>query len=177
MKELWLQSRRWITRTHVEPTQAGQQRVYLEWIHSHRVQTQAKLCGFKVVYKGEITRRKKGNHYHKSQLVAAFRVGGIDGLGRSWWEVLGATRMLILVWCSCFMLQIHGSVAKNTPTVQETLEMRIWSLDQEGPLEEKMATHSSILAWKNPMGKGAWQVTAQRVTKSWTQLCAHTHLL
>ena len=75
------------------------------------------------------------------------------------------------------MLQINGSVAENTPTVQETQEMRIWSLDQEDPLEEEMATHSSILAWKNPMGKGAWQVTAQRVTKSWTQLCVHTHLL
>ena len=35
-------------------------------------------------------------------------------------------------------------------------------------LEEEMATHSSILAWKNPMNKGAWQATVHRVTKSWT---------
>ena len=28
--------------------------------------------------------------------------------------------------------------------------MRVQSLGQEGPLEEKMATHSSILAWKTP---------------------------
>ena len=27
----------------------------------------------------------------------------------------------------------------------------------EDPLEGEMATHSSILAWKNPMDRGAWQ--------------------
>ena len=34
---------------------------------------------------------------------------------------------------------------KNLPAVQET---RVRSLGQEDPLEKKMATHSSILAWK-----------------------------
>ena len=29
----------------------------------------------------------------------------------------------------------------------------------EDPLEEGMATHSSVLAWKNPMVRGAWQAT------------------
>jgi len=33
-----------------------------------------------------------------------------------------------------------------------------------------MATHSSILAWKNPMDRGAWWATVQRVAKNWTQL-------
>ena len=36
----------------------------------------------------------------------------------------------------------------------------------EDPLEEGMATHSSVLAWKNPMVRGAWQATVHRVTKS-----------
>ena len=35
------------------------------------------------------------------------------------------------------------------------------------PLEEEMATHSSILAWKIPMDRGAWQTTVHRVPKSW----------
>ena len=39
---------------------------------------------------------------------------------------------------------------KNLPKVQETQEMWLWSLGQEDPLEEEMATHSSILAWKIP---------------------------
>ena len=29
-------------------------------------------------------------------------------------------------------------------------EMQVWSLGQEYPLEEEMATHSSILAWEIP---------------------------
>ena len=32
-------------------------------------------------------------------------------------------------------------------------------------LKEEMATHSSIFAWKNPMGRGAWQTTVHRVSK------------
>ena len=31
-----------------------------------------------------------------------------------------------------------------------------------------MATHSSILAWRIPMDKGAWPATVHGVTKSWT---------
>ena len=34
--------------------------------------------------------------------------------------------------------------------MQETQEMRVLSLGQEDPLEEEMATYSSILAWKVP---------------------------
>ena len=34
--------------------------------------------------------------------------------------------------------------------MQETQETRIPSLGQEDPLEEEMATHSSILAWEIP---------------------------
>ena len=39
---------------------------------------------------------------------------------------------------------------KNLPTMQETQEMWVRSLGQQNPLEEEMATHSSILAWKIP---------------------------
>jgi len=52
---------------------------------------------------------------------------------------------------------------------KETQEMRVWSLGQEDPLEEKMTTHSSILAWKNPMDRGTWQATGHVVTKSQTR--------
>ena len=37
---------------------------------------------------------------------------------------------------------------KNLPAVQETQEMGVRSLGQEDPLEEGMATHASILAWR-----------------------------
>ena len=59
---------------------------------------------------------------------------------------------------------------KNLPAVQETQEKQVGSLCQEDPLEEGMATHSSILAWENPMDRGAWWVTVHEVAKSQTQL-------
>ena len=41
------------------------------------------------------------------------------------------------------------------PAMQETW---VQSLGWEDPLEEGMATHSNILAWRMPMDRGAWQV-------------------
>ena len=38
-------------------------------------------------------------------------------------------------------------------------------MGQEDSLEEEMAIHSSIFAWKNPMDRGAWQGTVQGVAK------------
>ena len=39
------------------------------------------------------------------------------------------------------------------------------SLGEEDPLEEGMATHSSILAWKNSMDRGAWWATVHEVAE------------
>ena len=49
-------------------------------------------------------------------------------------------------------------------------ETQVQSLGQEDPLEEEMATHSSILAWENPISRGAWQATVHGVAKSGIQL-------
>ena len=40
----------------------------------------------------------------------------------------------------------------------------------EDPLEEDMATHSSILAWRIPMDRGAWQAIVFRVAKNQIRL-------
>ena len=58
-------------------------------------------------------------------------------------------------------------MVKNLPAMQET---RVQSLDQEDPLEEDMATHSSIPAWRIPMDRGAWWATVHGIAKSWTKL-------
>ena len=47
-------------------------------------------------------------------------------------------------------------------------ETWVQSLDWEDPLEEGMATHSSILAWRVPMDRGAWQATVHGFTPSQT---------
>ena len=49
-------------------------------------------------------------------------------------------------------------------------ESWVRSLGWEDPLEEGMATPSSILAWRIPMDRGAWRVTVQEATKNQTQL-------
>ena len=41
-------------------------------------------------------------------------------------------------------------MVKNPPVMQKMKEMWVQSLGQEHPLEEGMATHSSILAWEIP---------------------------
>ena len=43
-----------------------------------------------------------------------------------------------------------GSAVKNLPAMQEPQETRVRSFGQEDPLEEGMAAHSSILAWRIP---------------------------
>ena len=55
------------------------------------------------------------------------------------------------------------------------------SQGQENPLEKGMVIHSSTLAWRIPLDRGAWQTTVHGVTKSRTRLsdysiidfCAH----
>ena len=53
-------------------------------------------------------------------------------------------------------------MVKNLPAMQET---QLQSLGQKDPLEKEMATHSSILAWENPMDRGAWWATLHGVVK------------
>ena len=49
---------------------------------------------------------------------------------------------------------LSDTVVKNLPAMQETQETWVQSLGGEDPLEEEMATHSSILAWKIPWTEG-----------------------
>ena len=83
--------------------------------------------------------------------------GSIPGLRRSPEEGIGYP--LQYSWASL--------VGQNPPARQKTW---VWSLGWEDPLEEGMATHSSILPWRISMDRGAWWPTAHGVTKSWTWL-------
>ena len=49
---------------------------------------------------------------------------------------------------------------KNLPAMQETQEVQIQSLGWKDPLEKEMDTHSSVLAWRIPMDRGAWKAAA-----------------
>ena len=60
-----------------------------------------------------------------------------------------------------------AQMVKDPPAMQETW---VQSLGWEDPLEEGMATHSSILAWRIPMDRGACWATVHGVAKHRTPL-------
>ena len=75
---------------------------------------------------------------------------------------------------------LGDSVVKNPSAPQEPQEMQVRPLCREDPLEEGLATHSSILAWRISMDSGAWQATVYGVIENWTQLkrlSTHTQCL
>ena len=60
-----------------------------------------------------------------------------------------------------------AQMVKNPPAIWK---IQVQSLGREDPLEKGMATHSSILAWRILMDRGAWWATVHGVAKSWTRL-------
>ena len=72
--------------------------------------------------------------------------------------------------CSDYYAHVFSLVAqtvKNLPAMRETW---VWSLGWEDPLEEGMATYSSILVWRIPMDRGVWWATVHVVAKNLTPL-------
>ena len=61
-----------------------------------------------------------------------------------------------------------SSEVKNPPANTGETGDVIPFLGGEVPLEKEMATHSSILDWKNPMDRGAWRAAVHVVTESQT---------
>ena len=84
--------------------------------------------------------------------------GSVPGLGRSTGEGIGYP--LQYSWAS-----LVAQLVNNPPAMQET---PVQLLGQEDPLEESMATHSSVLAWRSSMDRGTWGATVHGVAKSWT---------
>ena len=107
----------------------------------------------KIVYKGF-----PGSSAGKESTCNAGAPSSICGLGRSPRKGIGYP--LQHSWASWV-----AQLVKNLPSMQETW---VRALGWENPLEEGMATHSSILAWRIPMDRGAWWATVHEVAKSWT---------
>ena len=68
-----------------------------------------------------------------------------------------------------------AQLVKNLHAMKET---PVQFLGWEDPLEESMATDSSILAWRIPLDRGAWLATVCGVAKSQTeQLSIEQHIV
>ena len=99
--------------------------------------------------------------------LISFRIDWFDLL-----EVQGTLKNLLQqhssktsnLWHSAFFIRasLIAQLVKNLPAMQKTW---IRSLGLEDPLEEDMATHSSILAWRIPMDRGTWRATVHGVVK------------
>ena len=98
-----------------------------------------------------------GSSAGKESACNAGEPGSIPGLGRSSGERISFPPQFS--WVS-----LLAHTEKSTPAMQETW---LQSLGWEASLEEGMATHSSILAWRIPLDRGAWQATVHGVAKSW----------
>ena len=61
-------------------------------------------------------------------------------------------------------------MAQTVKSLSVMWETWVQSLSWEDPLEERLATHSGILAWRIPMDREAWWATVLGVTKSQTRL-------
>ena len=68
-------------------------------------------------------------------------------------------------------------MVKNLPAMQETWVLSGFCPGWEDPLETEMATHSNILAWKNPMDRRAWRATVHGATESDTTERTHAETL
>ena len=82
----------------------------------------------------------------------------------NWTELIDCMLNVCSFCCWAFLVALS---VKNPPAMQETW---VLSLGWDDPLEEEMATHSSILAWRISTDRGAWWATIHGVTKSQTQL-------
>ena len=70
-------------------------------------------------------------------------------------------RLAALYWASQVELMVENLPANSGDRGDTSLIP-----GQETPLEEAMATHSRILAWRIPMDKGAWRATGHGITES-----------
>ena len=102
----------------------------------------------------EITYLKATRDFH----VAKSRVPILSPSFSACWK-------LLLLLRSFPILVSSDSVVKNRPALQET---QVLSLDQEDPLDEEMATGSSILAWRIPWTEEPGGATVHGISKSRT---------
>ena len=78
----------------------------------------------------------------------------------------------MFIYIDMYIKGFPGGASGEEPTCQHRRLKETWarSLGQENPLEESMATHSTILAWRIPWTEehDRWQATVHRVTKRQT---------
>ena len=100
------------------------------------------------------------------------------------WTVLLYKQEGLLPWALHFRRPSHHKWAspvaqwvKKPPTTYNArdMEMQLWSLGWEDPLEEENGSPLQYSCLENPMDREAWQAAVHGVGKSWTQLSNLAH--
>ena len=134
-----------------------EKRVHNTWFHVHKALQIGKLTYSDTVVAWE---KVGGSSAGKGSALNAGHPGSIPGSGRSNGEGNGNP-------CQYSWASLVAQTVKNPPVMWEIC---VWSPGWGDPLEEGMTTHSSILAWRIPMDRGAWLATVHGVAQSWTWL-------
>ena len=121
-------------------------KVYKHWICIGRTDAEAEAPMLRSIWFEELTHWERSRCWER---LMAEGEGGNRGWG-GWMASLTQKSSLI------------AESVKNMPAMQET---RVQLLGWKDPLEKEMATHSSILAWRIPWTRGAWQATIHRIER------------
>ena len=124
-------------------------------------------CSFSFGYLLHVV-KQKGFPCSSAGKESTNNAGSIPGSGSSPGEGLGYP--LQYSWAS-----LVAEMVKNLPAMLETW---VRSLGWEDPLEEGMATHSSILAWRIPWTEepcGLLSMRSQRVGHPWANKHSRAH--
>ena len=100
-----------------------------------------------------------------SIILLLIRTGAVTRVMYNYY-IVTANVLIIYKYTKCTTSLVAQRV-KNPPAVQDTW---VWSLGWEDLLEAGTAIHFSMLAWRIPMDRTAWQAAVHGVTKSQTQL-------
>ena len=125
----------------------------------------------------------KGNRPRKATAMDCFIVAPVRVISKSpsvsrvqWIPRARMRAKKTIVLCIYQTIPLWASLVaqkvKNLPAMGKTW---VRSLGWKDPLEEGMATRSSILAWRIPMDRGAWRAIVHRVAKrhNWAQMLQH----
>ena len=108
-----------------------------------------------------------------SSVVQFLCLPGIVFLSYKWLSVKWWNYFFAVLFINFFAWYLFKYCCKNPPTnagdAGDTDSIPGWSLGQEGPLEEEVTTHSSILAWEISMTEEPGGIV-HGVAKSGTQL-------
>ena len=112
--------------------------------------------------------------FHLFALLSAVRIGSW-GLGEKGFLLFSLSLPLLYLkkaWCVIWDSQ-EAQWQRICLQMQEMQETPVWSLGQEDPLEEEMATHSGILACKILWTEEPGWLQSMGIEKSWIWLSTY----